>query len=147
MRASVLVLGGLTVVGFAATIGMALWAGLPPRLLFALFADAMVTTKLIEMLIVVVMVAAVFIGILHASGKVSGVSGFLAFVTWAGPILGLIGMGLALMIVWIAVRNTHTTNFMVVAPSVAEGLLPLCLGLLTGTVAAGLNRRTAPART
>jgi biopolymer transport protein ExbB len=58
----------------------------------------------------------------------SGMS-FLATVGSAGPFVGLFGTVWGIMVSFIGIANTNTTNLAVVAPGIAEALLATALGL------------------
>jgi biopolymer transport protein ExbB len=54
---------------------------------------------------------------------------FLASVGSAGPFIGLFGTVWGIMVSFIGIANTNTTNLAVVAPGIAEALLATALGL------------------
>jgi biopolymer transport protein ExbB len=54
---------------------------------------------------------------------------FLASVGSAGPFIGLFGTVWGIMVSFINIANTNTTNLAVVAPGIAEALLATALGL------------------
>ncbi len=54
---------------------------------------------------------------------------FLASVGSSGPFIGLFGTVWGIMVSFIGIANTNTTNLAVVAPGIAEALLATALGL------------------
>jgi biopolymer transport protein ExbB len=54
---------------------------------------------------------------------------FLASIGSAGPFIGLFGTVWGIMVSFIGIANTNTTNLAVVAPGIAEALLATALGL------------------
>ena len=54
---------------------------------------------------------------------------FLASLGSSGPFIGLFGTVFGIMVSFIGIANTNTTNLAVVAPGIAEALLATGLGL------------------
>ncbi len=61
--------------------------------------------------------------------RLSGGMQFLASVGSAGPFIGLFGTVYGIMISFIGIANTNTTNLAVVAPGIAQALLATGIGL------------------
>ena len=61
--------------------------------------------------------------------RLSGGMTFLASVGSAGPFIGLFGTVYGIMISFIGIANTNTTNLAVVAPGIAQALLATGIGL------------------
>lgn len=99
--------------------------------LSALFYDAFVLTKMIEMLLLLGLVPVAVV----PNGK-GQTSGFLKVALWLSLALGALATLQSVLNTWGAVQRTHTNNLQVVAPSLAEGLVPLGLGLLIAAIAA-----------
>jgi uncharacterized membrane protein YidH (DUF202 family) len=126
----------LTAAAFAAVIGIARYAGFQYAELPALFLQATAVVKMVETILILGLIATLVAGVvLMATGKKAGDTLILTLLGWLGVALGLLAFAFAALNIWIAVERTHTTNPQVVAPSVAEALLPVCLGLLMATIA------------
>src|SRR5206468_11027323 len=63
------------------------------------------------------------------SRRLSSGMQFLASVGSSGPFIGLFGTVWGIMVSFIGIANTNTTNLAVVAPGIAEALLATALGL------------------
>jgi biopolymer transport protein ExbB len=63
--------------------------------------------------------------------RLSGGMQFLASVGSSGPFIGLFGTVYGIMISFIGIANTNTTNLAVVAPGIAQALLATGIGLFT----------------
>jgi biopolymer transport protein ExbB len=61
--------------------------------------------------------------------RLSGGMAFLASVGANGPFIGLFGTVYGIMVSFIGISNSHTTNLAVVAPGIAEALLATGFGL------------------
>lgn len=140
MKPLPLVLAFLTVAAGAAIVGLAGLAGVP---LVDLFPDAGLMTMLATVLLVLILIAAVIIGLVSRRAPDAGQEGsfMLKLIIWIAVLLGALATAQALVFVQINVAQTHTTNLKVVAPSLAEALIPLTIGLLAGAIATGFNRR------
>lgn len=117
----------------AVVVGLVLWlcnkaGGMP---LSALFLDAFVISQLVEILLVLGLVVAAALP--NGRGQVAG---FLKVWLWLLLGLGALGTLRSLSTTLRAMQDTHTTNLMVIAPSLAEGLVPLGLGLLAAAICA-----------
>ena len=74
----------------------------------------------------------------------SSMSDFLRVVGWVAPGLGILGTAHSGAAVLIAMEHTHLTRLMVTAPSIAEALAPVALGLMVGGLALLLARPKRP---
>jgi hypothetical protein len=137
MRHAAWALGALTAIFIAAIVSIVVWQGMPVS---ALFLDTSAITKLVDIVLALCLTAAVILTSVPASDSRSSA---MAVFAWTGPLLGLAGALFYAMIIWVAVQRTHITRFVVVAPSLAEAMLPLALGLLVGALAAASGRKTA----
>jgi hypothetical protein len=117
----------------AADIVLVLWlcqvaGGMP---LSALFYDAFVLTKMIELLL---LLGLVLVAVLP-NGK-GQMGGFLKVALWLLLGLGALGSLQSLSSTWQAMQGTGVSRLQVIAPSLAEGLVPVGLGLLIAALAA-----------
>ena len=143
MKLSALGLGLSSLGAFVATVWIARWAGMDE--LSPLFFDAGLLTKLVDLTLAAALAGVVVIGLLRPDDdKQDGGSPILTLATWAAPALGALAMAYNALLVWEAASQAHVTHLQVVAPGLAEALLPLSLGLLAGAAAAFLNGRQAP---
>ena len=130
MKPLPLALGALTLVAFGASIGLAVYAGMPVHFLPYLFLDAELITKLADMLLLVMVGLAFFL----PKGRGQG-GGLPMIMSGLAVGLGLLVSLFNLSMTFRAMQATGTTNLQVIAPGLAEGLLPVALGLLAATVA------------
>ncbi|MDQ0466264.1 hypothetical protein QO010_004057 [Caulobacter ginsengisoli] len=130
MKILSIVFAGLTLVVAGLVFWLSKVAGGGLSLL-DLFLDAFAVVKLTLILLVPVLILAVFLP--NGRGQAGGV---LKVLMWSA--LGLAALVTAERVLNIqnAVQRTHTTNLQVVAPSLAESLMPLVLGLLIAAIAA-----------
>jgi hypothetical protein len=128
-------------------IGLLIWtdryAGVPLGLWIYVFAS--LTSQIFDILLALMLAVALAIGLVRLAGGRGGQpSPVLNFLSWGGPLFGLLAGAREGSIIWVAIQMTHTTSFRVVAPTVAEALLMPVLGLLAGAVAAAFA--SAPTR-
>lgn len=135
MKTSQLVLGGLAAAAVAATFGVCAYAGMPFQYLL-IDADPMI--KLIDFAVLGLFGLVLLFGMVRDAG-------FLGAARWLAPLVGLLGAACGLFRTGLAMAHTGTTRFDVVAPSVAEALLPLAVGLVAGALAAVMMPSRAPA--
>lgn len=129
MKPFPLALGVLTLTGFAAIIGLWLYSTMPITTLLYVFVDAELITKMVDMLVMLMLAGALFL----PKGRRGEL---LMIVGWLALGLGLLGTLFKASMIMRAIQMTGTTNLRVIAPGLAEGLLPVTLGLLTMTIAA-----------
>ena len=113
--------------------------GDPLSLLGQLFLDADPIAKLVMMLVIV---AAVIVTIVGASGMVrpaGAPSPLLAMLGWACPLIGVLAGVYVAANTYSVVQQLHVTRLAIYAPSLAEGALAAAAGVLVGALAAGLN--------
>jgi hypothetical protein len=122
------ILGWLALVLAIGVMGAASWiaeyAGMP---LPYVFLDATALTKLADMILALDFLAVTVL----AFRRVDGVAQAFA---WSGLVIGALAACQSGLITWQATTMTHVSRFSVIAPSVAQSLLPLGLGLLPLTV-------------
>lgn len=147
MKVMAIVLGvaGAALLVFA--IGLGAWAGMPANpltILGILLGQASSVSKLVLILLAIQAIVILIIGVPRLTKpKGDGDRSVLALFSFVPPGLGLAASLLAGLSVMIAMQQTHTTSLMVIAPSLAEALTPLALGLLIGALAATLQALTS----
>jgi biopolymer transport protein ExbB/TolQ len=117
---------------FAATPVLA--AGMTPG---AIFKNANIPVKLMMIALVIAMIAAVVVTVRKvASGHISGGSTYLASLRLGGPLIGLLGASLNGLWTLIGIASVGpSVPLEAFAPGLAEAMLALSLGLLSGVVA------------
>jgi len=147
MKVAAIVLGvsGAALLVFAIALGA--WAGMPANpltMMGILLGQASPVTKLVLILLAVQAVVILIVGVSRLIKTTRDADPTLLTVfSLLPPALGLATSLLAGLSVVIAVQQTHTTSLMVVAPSLAEAMTPLALGLLVGALAATLRAATS----
>ncbi len=143
VKALALTLSLLTAVVICIDFGLAKWAGMPggPLKVFSiLIADSFLVTKMVIGLLVILLFVVLTTGsALVLAKRRNEPSSFLSALSITLPFLGGAAGAFDGLIIWQAVVNTHTTNFLVVAPSIASALVPIGLGLFVGALAAIAN--------
>ena len=137
MKTSVVLLWVLTLLGLVAGFWFMTIGGMPPT---ALLIDSSPLVQLIDFLLIVLCVVVLVVG-LTSRGR----SGLPKLAGWAGPLLGALGCAWGLFTLWQVSHVTHVTRLAILAPSYAESVMPLALGLLCAAVAATLKGRAAAA--
>jgi hypothetical protein len=135
MRLTTVAFGVLAAATLAGAVGLAAWAGASVP---GLVLDAGPFTKLLD----AVLIAA--LGGLYLLRKASvrrDAPDLLRLAAWALPLLGLLAALWGWYLVFQAVQATGASDPRVIAPSVAESLVPLGLGLLGGALAQALHGR------
>jgi len=132
MKPTTLSLVAAAIVALAGSVGAALSQGMPLQYLFL---DAGVIAKLVMMLTLVALAVIVVAGLSsRGAGSTLRIMGLLALL------LSVAGFALSVMSIVGGIRAVGSTpSFGVLAPSIAEALLVLGLGLLTAAVAAVLG--------
>ena len=74
-----------------------------------------------------------------AGPGLSGGSAYLQALRLGGPLIGLLGATYNALMINIGIANFGRTSYPVIAPFVAEAILLLALGLITGIVAVICN--------
>jgi hypothetical protein len=103
----------------------------------SLFVDAALFPKVIVLLLVAAMIAAIVICIrkLASGPRLSGGSAFISGLRAGGPLLGLLGGGYGLLNISIGVAVMQPQDLYVVMPGIAETIFVILIGLLAGVVA------------
>jgi len=104
-----------------------------------LFLDMGPLEKLSLMLIVVAGIAVLFAGASAVNRKPPpSRDSFLSLGALGLPALGLLAAARRGLVIHQAVLATHTTNFKIIAPSLAEAVLVAAVGVMAGAIAAAL---------
>ncbi len=137
MKTASLGFGVAGLVALVASAGIATWAGMP---LLALLFEGLPSSQLFLDILAIALLAVALVGLLRLKRRRgSSRSTFLGVVGWLAPLLGLLKTVLDELTVRQAADAGHVTRFFVVAPGVAQGILPLGLGLIVGALAMLLN--------
>lgn len=132
MKPVALLLGVATLAGFGGAIYLSNYAEAP---LPALFLDAVVTTKAMIFLMMPLLLLAIVL-----PGREPKLLVLVTVLALAmGGLASLYDIGSTMR----AVAATGTTNLKIYAPSLAQGLMPIALGLLIATVAMAKPRPKA----
>ena len=101
-----------------------------------LFMDAALLPKLIVILLLVAMAAALVMAVrkVIAGPNLSGGSAFVSNLRWGGPLLGLLGATYGATNMFIGITNVPNATLGQVAPGVAEAFFLAAVGLLAGVV-------------
>jgi hypothetical protein len=136
------VLGVAGIALLASAIGLGIWAGMPANplaTLWILISQGSALSKLVYLLMVGL---AIWLGLASRSASVAtSIFTVLVFLPLG---LGLAATLLAGLSVRMAMVETHTTDLMVIAPSLADALTPLAVGLLLAAAAAAARRKSSP---
>lgn len=128
-------------------IALGIWAGMPANPLATLKILVLSSGPFAKLAYLLLTVLGIWITILivawFAKGRRSSDPSALALLSLAPPGLGLAATLMTAVSVVTAMQRTRTTELMVVAPSLAEALAPLAIGLLLGAAAAALKARAA----
>jgi hypothetical protein len=144
----------LFVVLAAAVFRAASWlAGYGGATVFQLFIDLDPLTKLGCILLMLGLQVVLLLGVVQLFARTAALAAFLRAALWIAPLLGLACAALGGLAVLQASAATHVTRLDVLAPGLAEALIPLALGLQVGAaaaildgLAAALGRTPAPAK-
>jgi hypothetical protein len=148
MKNAPVVLGSSGALLLVGAIGLGIWAGMPanPLATFGLLVlSAAPLTKLIYLLLTGLGIWIAVLGVASLAKGRSDAPSALSILSLAPPGLGLAATLLTALSIVRAMQATNTSDLFVIAPSVAEALAPLGVGLLLGAVAAALKARLAPA--
>jgi hypothetical protein len=96
--------------------------------------------KMADMLLAGLFMLVLAVGFIRvATEKEAKESPFLRVMILIAVLLGALCFAYEASITWSAVRAAHTTNFRVIAPSLAEATVQLSLGLIVGAFGSILN--------
>lgn len=102
----------------------------------AIFLDADPTIKLLMLVLVICAVAAVVVTLSKvASGpRLTGGSAFVSALRLGGPLVGLLGAAFITLMMFIGMANSGPAPMFVLAPGLAEAVMVLGLGILSGVI-------------
>ncbi len=136
------IFAGLMLLVIALTLWLCQVAGMPVRFLYL---DSFIVVQAVEIFLVL---GLILIAVLpNGRGQLSGL---LKAMLWFELGFSILASLYGLMSVQAGMAATHTTNLRVIAPGLAESLVPLAIGLLIATVAAwkvASARKPSPAPT
>lgn len=123
-------------------IGLGIWAGMPANPLTALglivgYSGAL--SKLCYPLLAGLAIWALVLVALRLAGRTLKDQSLLTILSLVPPAIGLSVSFLTGLTILRVAAQTHTTDLVVIAPSLAEAITPLAFGLLIGAVAATLK--------
>ena len=124
----------LAIVAWGAVLFLARYAGLDGFPLLKLYINATLIVKSALNLLTLGLPAAAVLTILHLGRSGGADRGALIGVSLAGVGLGLLATAFGFMTIWIVMKRTHTTHLRVVAPSAAEDLMPIAMGLTIAAI-------------
>jgi hypothetical protein len=131
----------------AGAIGLGIWAGMPANPLATLgilVLSAGPLTKLAYLLLTGLGVWIAVLGVTSLARGRTGDPSLLSVLSLLPLGVGLFATLLTTLSIARAMQATQTSDLFVIAPSLAEALAPLGVGLLLGAVAAALKARVAP---
>lgn len=137
----------MTLKTFPALVGMMAVVAATPALAneritaTAVFMNATIPIKLMMLGLVVATVVAVVVAVRKVgAGHISGGSAYISGLRYGGPLVGFFGAALNGLWSFMAMASMDTVMpFSVYAPGLAEAMLVLSLGLLSGVVAVIAN--------
>jgi hypothetical protein len=141
MRLMTVAFGGLAAASLIGAIGLAAWSGAS---IPGLFLDAAPFTKLFDAVLAAAIGGLFFLRRAPArAGAQAAAPDLLRLAVWVLPMLGLLAALWGGYVILQAAQTTGVSNPRVIAPALADSLLPLGLGLLGGALADLLARRRA----
>jgi uncharacterized membrane protein len=116
---------------------------------WALYLDSGPLEKLTDMLLVAGAVAIAVVGLVRDGHGNRSAAAALPYFASAALAVGVLAALQGALRTWTVASRVHVTNFMVVAPSLAEAMIPLSVGLLCAAFGFGLarSRRAEPGPT
>ncbi len=131
----------------AVVIGLMVWLAHYARIPLGLsvYANSSFTARIFDLALTAMLALVIVLGLIGLARPAQPVSPFLTFMSWGGPLLGLLAGLREGSVIWFAVQMTHTTNFRVVAPSIVEALAMPAIGLVAGALASAFLARSAKA--
>ncbi len=141
LRALLLAVLGAIVVGLM--VWLASYSGMP--LGVEVFANSSFTSQVFDVALAAMLALVLVLGLVGLSRPAEPISPFLAFMSWGGPLLGLLAGLREGSVIWFTVQMTHVTQFRIVAPTLVEALLMPAIGLAAGALASFFASRSAKA--
>lgn len=135
MKQRAVLLGVLAAVVLGLMIWTARYAGAPG--IGWIFPNSSLTSQLFDLMLALTLAFALGTGLARlVRGRGAGNSPALNFLSWGGPLFGLLAGAREGSIIWVTMQMTHVTHFRIVAPTLVEALAMPLLGLLAGALAA-----------
>ena len=139
---------GVLLLGLA--IGLGIWAGMPANPLTALglivgYSGAF--SKLFYPFLAGLAIWVLVLVALRLAGRPLKDQSLPTILSLVPPAIGLAVLLLTGLTILRVSAQTHTTDLVVIAPSLAEAITPFAFGLLIGAVAATLKAAPPPGRT
>lgn len=110
-----------------------------------LYVNAHPLTKLTDLSIGLMTVATLVLGLVRGKGGAPIGGALLRLMIWLAAGLGLLAALQAGLSTWRAAAMVHVTDLRVVAPGLAEALIPFLLGCICAALAAALSPSSRPA--
>ena len=136
--------GALLLVG---ATGLGIWAGMPANPLTTFGILVLSAGPMVKLAYLLLTGLAIWLAVLGvtslAKGRAENPSA-LSILSLAPPGVGLLATLYTVLVILRVMQDTHTSDLIVIAPSLAEALAPLGVGLLLGAVATTLKARVAP---
>ena len=134
MQQRALLLGALAAIVLGLLLWTARYSGVPG--LGWIFPNSSFTSQIFDLMLVMALAFALAVGLARlARGRGAEPSPILAFLSWGGPLFGLLTGAREGSIIWVTMQMVHVTQFRIVAPTVVEALLMPLLGLVVGALA------------
>jgi hypothetical protein len=144
MKQRAILLAALAVVVIGLMVWLARYAGVPMGL--SVYANSSFTARIFDLALTVMLAVVVVLGLMGLARPAAPASPFLAFMSWGGPLLGLLAGLREGSVVWFTVKMTQqTTQFSAVAPTLVEALAMPAIGLIAGALASAFIARSAKA--
>jgi hypothetical protein len=140
MKLRALLLAVLAAVVIGLMVWLAHYARIPMGL--SVYANSSFTARIFDLALTAMLAVVLVLGLMSLAKRAAPAAPFLAFMTWGGPLLGLLAGLREGSVIWFAVQMTHTTNFRVVAPSIVEALAMPAIGLVAGALASAFAARS-----
>jgi len=143
MKLRAIVLAVLAAIVMGLMVWLAAYAGVP--LGMAVFASSSFTSQVFDLALTVMLVVVIVLGLVRLAKPGAAPSPFLNFVSWGGPLLGLLAGLREGSVIWFTVQMTHVTLFRVMAPTIIEALAMPAIGLAAGALASAFAACSAKA--
>jgi len=126
-------------------IGLMVWlahdAGVPLGL--SVYANSSFTARIFDLALTAMLAVVLVLGLTSLAKPAAPAAPFLAFMSWGGPLLGLLAGLREGSVIWFTVKIAQTTQFRAIAPTLVEALLMPAIGLIAGALASAFIARRA----
>jgi hypothetical protein len=110
------------------------YAGMPGFPVLQLYSQASSITKLMTTTLLLGLAATIVLGVIRMAGMKGVDRGLFIGLLWGGVGAGLLTSAYSFLVINMIIERTHTTNMRVAAPSAAEALLPISVGMTIAAV-------------